>query len=251
MSKKSQNNGREIFRLKLPVAIAAILGMAGGTANADDFIVYSPHVTKGQNELELRGFAFRDGSPDLNGTGGYELSVSRGVTDWWKPELYLGRFERNPGEPTRFVGYELENTFQLTDNGKYWADLGFLFSYEYNKDRGATDAVEFGPLLEKRIGRINQRLNLIWEKAVGAGADRKYEFRSAYSVSYRFSRAFAPGLEAYYRPGDHASHIGPVIGGEWLLAPGRELEYSAGVLFGVNRGAPDRTFVARVEYDFF
>lgn len=232
--------------------LAAALALTLSTlARADDFIVYSPYVTQGKNEIELRGFTYRDSSAGINAAGGFELAISHAVTSWWKPELYIGRFERNPGEATHLLGYEFENTFQLASPGEFWADPGFLVSYESNKQRGVPDAVEFGPLFEKRSGRIDQRLNLIWEKQVGSGASGKYALRSAYSVNYRININFAPGLEAYYRPGDHAYQMGPIFSGEIPGAAGTEFEYSAGVVFGLNRGAPDQTFIARLEYEFF
>lgn len=218
---------------------------------ADDYIVYSPYVTQGQNEIELRGFTYQDPNVDINGGGGYEVAIAHAVTSWWKPELYVGRFEQNPGETAHFAGYEFENTFQLTSPGEFWADAGFLASYEYNTQRGIPDAAEFGPLLEKRSGRIDQRLNLIWEKQVGIGANATYAFRAAYSVNYRIKAEFAPGIEAYYRPGDHAYQVGPIVSGEIASAAGNEFEYSVGEVFGTNPGAPDQTLIVRLEYEFF
>jgi len=108
--------------------------------------------------------------------------------------------------------------------------VGFLASYEYRTQQGRPNIFEFGPLLEKRAGRFAHRLNLIWEKEVGSGAGHQYEFRGAYSLSYQWRQAFAPGLEVYYRPADDARQLGPVFYGELASARGSELEYSAGVL---------------------
>ena len=233
------------------LAGAALTMLYGAAALGDDFIVYSPYVTQGQNEIELRGFSYNDPNVNINGGGGYEVAIAHTVTSWWKPELYIGRFEMNPGEPAHFAGYEFENTFQLTQPGEYWADIGMLASYEYNQQPGIPDALEFGPLIEKRSGRIDQRLNLIWEKQVGAGATTNYAFRAAYTMNYQINTQFAPGFEAYYRPGDHAYQIGPDVSGELAGALGREFEYSVGMVFGVNRDAPAQTFILRLEYEFF
>lgn len=231
-------------------AAALLAAAASSAANAGDFIVYSPHVTQGRSELEFRGFGYRDGSSSLNGTRGYNFSAAYGLTSWWKPELYFASFEREPGGHTKFSGYEFENTFQLAPTGKYWADAGFLLSYEHPKGRNVPDVVEFGPLFEKTIGRFDQRLNFIWEKQVGGGASAKYEFRSAYHINYRYTSLVRPGLEAYYRPSDHARQLGPVLDGELYTSTGHELGYSAGVLFGLNHDAPNQTFVVRLEYEF-
>jgi hypothetical protein len=218
----------------------------------DDFIVYSPHVTQGQSEVELRGYRFSDGRSSFDRYGAFEAAIAHTFTSWWKTEVYVGEYEYGPTLGTHLAGYEFENTFQLADQGRFWADPGFLLSYVHRNDVGAPDSLEFGPLLEKQSGRIIQRLNLIWEKELGANAEGQYNFRSAYSAGYKVETAFVPGIEAYYRPADNAHQIGPALAGEARAGDrGEELEYSMALLYGVNQGAPDRTFVLRVAYEFF
>ncbi len=217
----------------------------------DDFNVYSPYVTEGQSEVEFRGHQQSDNSdPALQGERAYEVSLAHAFTSWWRPEIYLGAYEREPGRSNVLDGHEFENLFQLSDAGQYWADFGFLASYEYKSQPGVTSKLEFGPLVEKQDGRVRQRLNLIWEKEVGGGADRKYEFRAAYLMTYSFSPAVAPGVEAYYRPADDSRQMGPALYGEIPTSHGNEFEYSAALLLGTNQAAPDRTLVLRFEYEF-
>lgn len=241
---------------RLPGFGAAALGLALlatlNVAHADDFIVYTPYVTATQSEVELRGFGYADGRADYSGTTAAELSVAHAFTDWWKPELYLARYESTPGAGSQMLGYEFENTLQLTPQGKYWADFGFLASYEHNIRAANLDAVEFGPLLAKQVGKFTHAVNLIWEKELGAGASGKYEFRYSYSAICDMTPAFRPGIEAYGRPGDHAYQAGPVVAGEWRL-PGTtsEIEYRVGVVLGLNAAAPRQTWLAQLEYEFF
>ena len=224
-------------------------------AKADnDFIVYSPYVVKGQSEIEIYGFNSQDSRSDLNGATGYNISVGHAVTNWWKPEVYIGEFNRYPGGTTHSSGYEFENTFQLSEIGEFWADIGFLASYADNIQPGIPNATEFGPLFEKMTGNIDQRINFIWEKQIGSGASSAYMFRSAYSVSYKIhseKSTYSPGIEAYYRPADNSNQIGPVFYGECRTDEGSELEYSFGAVFGINPSAPVKTFLARLEYEFF
>ena len=235
----------------LGLMFAAGATLLGGGARADDdFIVYSPYVTEGQSEIEFRSHQQFDADPGLSDERAYVISLSHSFTSWWRPEIYVGSYEREAGQPNQLQGYEFENTFQLTDQGEYWADFGFLASYEYNTQPGQNDVMEFGPLFEKHIGHIDQRLNFIWEKQVGSGADRHYEFRGSYAASYEFDPMIAAGFEAYYRPGDTAHQIGPAINGEFASARGNELEYSIAYLFGLNKGAPNRTLALRLEYEF-
>ncbi len=233
-------------------ALALCLGMlAGAAVHADDFIVYSPHVNQGQSEIELRGFYVSDGRVAHNAQSASEVSLSHAFTDWWKPEIYVAKYEKNPGEDAGLVGYELENTFQFAQPGQYRVDVGFLASLEIPNTKGANDRLEFGPLFEKTFGRFDHRLNLIWEREIGTGAGRHYEFRYSYCGTYALSGLFQPGIEFYGRPSDHAYQIGPIAHGEWHV-PGTtgNIEYRVGLLPGINADAPRRTWVAQIEYEF-
>jgi hypothetical protein len=220
----------------------------------NDFIVYSPYVVQGQSDIETYGFYSQDGRSELNGELGYNFSVGHALTNWWKADLYVGEFNRAPGGATHSSGYEFENIFQLSAMGEYWADIGFLASYADNTQPDTPSLVEFGPILEKLSGRIRQRINFIFDKQIGGGAGSEFNFRSAYSVSYKIpseKSSYFPGLEAYYRPADNAHQIGPVFYGERRMEGGSELEYSFGIVYGINPDAPMKTILARLEYEFF
>ena len=239
------------MRLSSLVAVCVGLLAAVGVVRADDFIVYSPHVFASQSEIELRGYQYADSRSDLGGSAA-ELSIAHGVTEWWKPEIYVAEFEKVADTRGYFKGFEFENTFQLTPPGKYVADFGFLASYEHNIAAGLLNAIEFGPLIEKTAGRFTHIANLIWEKQVGSGASGKYEFRYSYSGTYAVSQAFRPGLEAYGRPGDHAYQAGPILAGEHHIAGTTgSLEYRIGMVAGINAAAPRQTWLMQLEYEFF
>lgn len=234
--------------------LAAGLALGGGAARADnDFVVYSANVVQGQSEVAAYGYVMQDSRPDLNGTAAYNFSVAHTFTRSWKSEIYFGEFARFPGSTTGLSGYEFENTFHLLDAERWWADVGFVASYAYLKQPGQPSQAEFGPLIEKELGATDQRLNLIWEKQVGAGASGQYLFRAAYSARYTFdfdASSLAPGLEIYYRPADNARQAGPMLYGEERFANKSEVEWSVGVVYGANAGAPTRTLMGRAEYEF-
>jgi hypothetical protein len=228
-----------------------LLVLSVADCRADDFIVYSPQVQASQTELELRGYQYQDSRAMYSGSRAAEFSIAHAFIGWWKPELYLARYEQDAGSGGRLVGYEFENTLQLTPPGEFWADLGLLASYEHQTVAGQPDAVEFGPLLEQHRGRLTWRVNLIWEKELGAGANRQYQLRSSYSVTYAVSGTLRPGFEAYVRPDDSAYQAGPIVAGEWHV-PGTtgDLEYRVGVVLGLNDAAPRGTWLAQLEYEF-
>lgn len=240
--------GRRLRQSMLALAIA----LAASVAHADDFTIYSPHVIATQSEIELRGYRVDDGRAHYDGQQEAALSIAHAVTGWWRPELYLARYERSPGERGQWLGYELENVFQLTETGRYWADLGVLASYEHNIGGHGPDAIETGLLVEKSVGRFDHVVNLILEREVGRGAEHKIEHRYSYRGTYAFSSALRPGIEAYARPDDHAWQVGPVVTGDWHV-PGTtgSVEYRLGLLQGMNSRAPRRTWMLQVEYEFF
>ncbi len=233
------------------VVVCCLLLWAMTARADDDFIVYSPHVTQGQSEVELRGYTYSDGRANINQSGAFETSIAHTFTSWWKVELYAGEFTHDPTLGTHLAGQELENIFQLADPGEYWVDPGFVASYIHNQAPGVPDGMEFGPLFEKQAGHWLQRLNVIWQKDLGGGESQKYNVRSAYSLGYQITSALVPGIEAYYRPVDDAHQVGPAFSGELSLGHGDEVEYSTVLLYGVNRGAPDRTIILRMAYEFF
>ena len=230
--------------------LLGLLAAVGAARASDDFIVYSPYVTDGQSEIEFRGHKQYDEDPGLDGERAYLVSVAHAFNSWWKPEIYFGRYERAPGSANTFEGYEFENTVQLTEQGHYWADVGFLASYEYNKLPDEPGVLEFGPLFEKHTGNIDHRFNMIWEKELGGGARRHYQFRASYAATYRVSTLLQPGVEVYYRPDDNSHQIGPALNGEIAAVSGNELEFHLAYLFGLNHDAANGTLALRLEYEF-
>ncbi|NDU93210.1 MAG: hypothetical protein G3I10_11535 [Ferrovum sp.] len=244
------------FRNKHPVlsgTLGALLTLmqTSSALAADDYVVYSPRVKQGETEVELRGFNTRDANPDINQTGMFGAAIAYSPTSWWKTELYNGPFVYGPSiAGTNYSGWEWENFFQLAPHDTYWADVGFLLAYVRNNQVGVANSLELGPLLEKETEATLQRLNLIWEKQVGVDMVGKFNFRATYMAGYKLEDAFVPGIEAYYRPADNAHQLGPGFSGEIHVGHEKNLEYSSALLYGLNQGAPARTFVFRVSSVF-
>ncbi|MDE2423870.1 MAG: hypothetical protein KGN31_06630 [Betaproteobacteria bacterium] len=242
-----------LFRFSGPVCclLVQLITFSVPVFADDDYIVYSPHVVKGQTEIESRAYAVSDSRPGFAPSNGYLLSLGHTFTDYWKSEVYVSEYQHLPGSGNSLYGHEWENTFQLTDRGEYIVDWGFLAAYSQHTLPGIADTLELGPLIEKDSGRLQQRLNILAEKDLGSNATLRYALRGGYALSYRVTNQFQPGFEAYYRPIDNAHQIGPMIQGELFLANGKEVEYSFGVLRGLNNGAPQNVIVARMSYEFF
>ncbi len=243
--------------LLLPLALLAFTGAAhadddeGPGEALNEYNVYSPYVTEGQSEVELRTAQYRDSSTLVDASRGITLSFAHAFTSWWQPEVYVAKYERDPRHPNQLTGYEFENIFQLTSQGEYWADVGFLASFEYQSHLSSANKLEFGPLFENRLGSFRERLNLIWEKEVGRLREENgTEFRAAYNLSWMWRGDLAPGVDVFARPQDDVYQIGPSISGEWYIGQS-ELEYDGGVVFPIGSKGPDATLLLRLEYEFY
>ncbi|MEO6264540.1 MAG: hypothetical protein ABIO58_06245 [Luteimonas sp.] len=230
----------------LPASAVAFAGAANK--------VYAPVVVRGETEFEFRGgYHDFDGAPSEHA---FVFDVGYGVTDRWKTELVL-EYAAEDGEPGRLGAWEWENVLVLTEQGKYWLDVGLFAEYEHTFASGP-DELKIGPLLQKEIGSTVANLNLLFEREVGAGAGDAIELDYAWQVKWRGNEALEWGLQGFgglgelEHLGEGDSHIlGPALFGVKRLAGGDKLGYDAAVLAGVNDAAPDVTVRFQLEYEMY
>ncbi|MGH8120412.1 MAG: hypothetical protein ACRESK_07340, partial [Gammaproteobacteria bacterium] len=86
-----------------------------GAAQAGIDKVYDPYVDQGELEIEARGIHKFDDVDEHK----VRLGVGYGVTSFWFIEGYA-IFEQKTGESGDLADIELENKFQLTEQGQYW-----------------------------------------------------------------------------------------------------------------------------------
>ena len=238
-------------RISKAFATFGIMPLLPFTASAgDDYIVYSPRITQGEYEVEMRGFNTRDADPALDRSGIFGVALAYSPLSWWKTELYNGPVNYGPVTGTHVGGVEWENFFQFTKTNEYWADVGMLVAYVRNTPNQLSNSVEVGPLIEKETETTHQKLNLIWEKVVGVDLVGKFNFRATYMAGYKLEDSFVPGIEAYYRPADNSNQLGPGFSGEFHVGHDKTLEYSTAFLYGMNQGAPAHTLVLRLSSVF-
>lgn len=235
----------------LMFAVPACLVFGASNARAeDDYVIYSPMVTQGETEVELRGYQMSAGNPALDRSGSFGVAAAYSPTSWWKSELYTGPFDYSPTLDPMRRGYEWENIFQLADHGEFWADPGLLVSYVQSNLPGVPNAMEITPLLERNTEEYIQRLNVVFQKLLGVNWMGRYNMRASYMADYKLSEEFSPGIEAYYFPTDNTHQMGPGFSGEWSYAEHRNLEYSGALLYGIYQGYVARSLVLRVSTVF-
>jgi hypothetical protein len=244
-----------------PVLALAALACFIPTAASADFHIRSPdEIDQGELELEHNGAWSLDRDPAKAEAQSYTAEFGYGMNSWWHPELEFD-FERQagPGQFTDFSGLTWENTFSLTEPGEQWADLGFYAEYGYSSVGHTSDAVLFGPLVQKDIGRTTHTLNLFLSKGIGPDQDvHGFDFSYAWQSRWNVWRQASPAIEIYGDAGqidrigkfqDQQLLAGPVVLGTFLVGPLGKFKYEAGYLFGATRATADGTVRWKLEFE--
>ncbi|HVM80926.1 MAG TPA: FTR1 family protein [Stellaceae bacterium] len=242
-------------------AATALLLWAGAGALSParaDFQVRSPTVEYQEVEFEHNG----DTTFDRRNSGksndqSYTFSIGYGVTSWWMTELEA-ETAAPPGENLKYDATTWENTFQLTETGEYWADLGFFFEYSHAHQKGDPESVTFGPLVQKEIGSTLHTFNLLFEKEMGSGASDGTGLQLAWQSLWRINQYASPGIEYYGeiddlghpgKPADQQHRIGPVVVGAVAFPPNGKIKYEVGYLFGLTDATERGAVRWKFEYE--
>ncbi len=254
---------------RLNIGLAAGLALTTPGAALADFHIFSPsEIDLGELEIEHNGDAQFDRKPDNSGAQSHTLELGTGLTSWWHSEIELG-FDRDPGfnEPMLFTQLVSENTFQLTEPGQYFADLGFYVEYGQTMTTGrhaGPNEVTFGPLIAKDIGRTTHTINLFLTRELGPdqtthGLDFSYAWQSRWNLWAPLS----PAVEIYGDSGvigrsprlsQQELLVGPVAIGALQLhdlgfGNAGKIKYELGWLFGATDASPQGTLRWRLELE--
>ena len=244
---------------RLAVAALAVWGgFAAFSVARADFQVRYPTVEYGELEFEHNGSTtFDKPNSGRSNDQSYTNSIGYGVTPWWMVELE-GEWAAPPGQNLYFDALTLENIFQLTETGEYWADLGFFAELSHGMRRGDPDSVTFGPIAQKEIGNTLHTINVFFGKEFGQGASDATELQLAWQSRWRFHPLIEPGFEYYgdvadlAHPGkiaDQEHRIGPGLFGEYGFPPNGKLKYEVAYLFGLTRGTEKGAVRWKLEYE--
>lgn len=205
--------------------------------------IYDPYVHQGELEVEARGVHQFDDANQHE----VKLAVGYGINSFWFLEGYVIAGQET-GESAGIKEVELENKFQLTEQGQYWIDVGVLTELEKKLDE---DVWEFkaGPLFQKQLKNWVVTANLFLEKQFGSDtAEGDVKFLGSAQLKYRLSSSLEPALEYYADENTHA--IGPVLLGKnrWGKTP---VKWELGVLKGLNNNTSDINFRWLLELEFY
>src|SRR6185437_106051 len=227
-------------------SLATLVAAAGMIAAADparaEFRVRPAEIEGGEKAVELNGSYGFDRQAEKQGEQSYTAEIEAAVNDWWLTE-FEGEAGRDPGPDnrTRFTAATWENLFELTEPGRYWADLGFFAEFSRALSHQSPDNLNLGPAVTKVWGRIVNTLNLFVAKDVGSHASGRPQLNLAWQTRLTLDPLIEPGIEIYSAPGalahfsglqqqDHRA--GPVLYGTLRGFGASALNYEVGYLFG-------------------
>jgi hypothetical protein len=238
--------------LILAAASAALLPCAAHADPGPASEVYSPTVTRGLTELELRGGLLNGGSAD--GDWQVKAEASHGVTDWWRPAV-VAEWANEAGD-TNLTAFAVESIFDLTATRTWPVHFGGYVEYEWAND--GPNELEIKLLMQRERGPLDLRLNLIGTRLLGSAPDDNWEFGYAAQALYSFNDDFALGVQGFGDAGtndnfgldDQAQYWGPFAQIEAGHFNNGELELQVGYLAGFGEAEADGIFRVKLEYEF-
>jgi hypothetical protein len=254
------------------VGIAFLVQPVLAQVDPFEFEVY-PYQTLGKGVIELEslnsfvpdGHAEGDegtSSGDFPSDKMYRtaLELTYGFTDKIEAAAYLNLAHPN-GSSLQYAGSKFRLRGSLFEQGQLPVDLGWYVELEWNRTPqfdGSELELEFKPIIEKDIGRLEIDLNPKFVKAIFVGPDKNkgFEFGYASGLYYNYSRWISPGVEFYGGIGliddidplhDQQHYIFPVVRGE---LPGG-IEYNVGPGIGLTRGSDQVIMKVNLELERF
>ena len=240
------------------------LGLCVGAPAAHaEFKLRYPQVEYREMEIEHNGdTTFDKANSGKSNNQSYTNELEYGITRFLRLGIE-GDSAAPPGRNLRYQGTALEGTFQLTPEGKYWADFGFFAEYEQAHVRDEANAFTFGPLVQKEVSNVFgfdtvHTFNLLFTREAGPHRSAGTPLLIAWQSRVRLNTLFEPGIELFSQiddivsPGqlaDQQHRLGPMFAGAYSLAPYGNLKYEVGYLFGLTRATEQGAVRWRLEYE--
>jgi hypothetical protein len=256
--------GRPTRQGRAALALVLVLTTANALAvNANDYL-FLPTVTQGEREIDLYGGT---GSSGVNtrAESNAALGFGVGVTQHWFTELDIEYRWQSP-VGTGLDAFAWENTFQIGEPGQWPVDIGMVCNvekpYEASRNSLQTEglSIQFGPLLQKDIGKFQVNFNLLFTRFLQSSEFSATQLSYQSQIKYRYSQPLEVGLQAFGRFSSHAQtwapyseqvhRVGPVLLGRLAMPRERALSYNIGFLFGTTAHSPDTTLRFQFEYEF-
>jgi hypothetical protein len=229
-----------------------------------DLEVQLPNVDYLELEFEHNGLISFDskGSP-LNHAQSFTDSIGYGVLPWWEIELE-GEMASGGGQHLTWNALTMENTFQITEPGEYFFNLGFFAEYSQSNLRGQPSDILAGPIIQKELNNVFgvvdtlHTLNLFLARDIGHNATDQTGFSYAWQSLVLTHPLISPGVEfygfipdlAHAGPSSQQQHlVGPVVVGGVNFAPYGTVKYQVGYLWGLTPASGRSAVRWQLEYE--
>lgn len=208
----------------LLAATTASMAAAPAHAGHDVFHIFTPVVEAEHWGVEALS-AYQWGLPAAEEEEGapprvaLELGVHAGVTEFWMAKLALSADQEDGGE-FALTGIGFENVFRFSREARDPLDFAWFTAVGAGLDSGATNAVEFGPIVSVSSGSVSLVLNPFFEKTFGENREDGIAFTYAGRLTYELASQLNVGIEAYGEVEnlgnaphvrDQVHRIGPVL----------------------------------------
>jgi hypothetical protein len=260
-------SGDRRWRCVAFAAAGAAIALTTAAAARAELKVRSPIVDYREIEFEHNGdVTFDRRGSGLNNAQSFTYELEVGLLPWWQPGIEA-ETETEPGSNQRYAATTFENLFQLTPQGKYWADLGFFAEFSHAAGRNEPDSFTFGPLAQKQASDLFgldlghdtlHTLNLLLTREIGLNHNVATPLEIAWPSRLILNPYVQPGIEYYGNisslsgpstgsPGQH--RLGPVLVGQYNMFQYGKIKYEVGYLFGLNRATEQGAVRWRLEYE--
>ncbi|MEQ1719413.1 MAG: hypothetical protein ABL907_26050 [Hyphomicrobium sp.] len=282
------------------LAVSLLAASAPVEAGHAVFHIFAPGVEAGAWGAEAlstfqSGFPDDDGASHAHEDGGHaplaaahEFAIHGGLTDFWMAKVALAA-EREDGGDYALSSVALENVFRLPNARSTGAfDAAWFTALSAGVDSGATNAIEFGPVLSLASGPVTLTLNPFLEKTFGHNREDGIAFTYGWRATYEIAERLSIGLEGYgeienvanapaardqihrfgpviylghvhggarsHAHGDHVAETGTGHGAQSLPeaqdTPGSDWHAEIGILFGMTHATPDTAVKLNIGTDF-
>ena len=208
--------------------------------------VYEPYVNALEKELEIQTLYQTDENPVesdiLRQRIGYGFSV--GSRTFVEANV-AGK--KLPGGTLRLDSYELEARIQLTEQGEYAYDWGFLLEFERERSESISELAT-AILISREWGRWVTTANFGVEYEYGSDIDNEFDTFAAGQIRYRYKPYLEPGIELY--ADEITRGIGPVLSGLIRGKNNKKWHWEGGVILPLNDSTPDYTYRLLLEFEF-
>lgn len=252
---------RLLKRVPPAIALAFVVVASVQPAQAE-LQVRLPEVEYRELEFEHNGLFTFDKDRTLGGQQSYTNSIGYGLTPWWEMELEA-ELNSVPDSSVHYTASTMENTFQFTEPGKYFLNLGGFFEYSHSALHAEPSDVTFGPIIQKELNNVLgvdtvHTLNVFFAKDVGSNSAPGWGLQVAWRSELVLNKFFDPAVE-YYGFIDDLGHagtfsqqqhfIGPVAVGAVSFSPYGKLKYEVGYMFGMTPATPRGAIRWKFEYE--